>query len=203
MAKFHVAWLKAPLPLFDEYRLATAGIENRALRNSQPRLRAAGVDLRVHIHVGKQDRIRIGQLDPKTGCPRVSADLRIDHADFADEFAARITSGAHHDRLTDRNGAEVTLRNVDHRPNDGRVRDAKQYVAGLRPHSLDRIALENDAVAWRRPFDGDWNGAALFHGDDGCVGNIEVHQPLPRSAPVSPAAASSPGIDRRDVFGGG
>ena len=97
--------------------------------------------------------------------------------------------------------AEVALRKIDHRPDHRGVRDPEQHVAGLRAHAFDGRALEHDAVARRRPFDRDRNGAAFFHGGDHGVGHVEVLEPLPRTAAIGDAAAGGLRIDGGDVFG--
>src|SRR3981189_991587 len=113
MTKLHVAWLEAPLPLLDEYGLTAAGIEDGAFRNGKHRLRTAGVDLRVHIHIRKQRCIGIRQFNPDASCSRLPVQLRIDHIDLSAELAAGKAARPDNDRLTDRESAQITLRDVN------------------------------------------------------------------------------------------
>src|SRR5207247_11259033 len=97
--------------------------------------------------------IRIRQFDPDTRGARVAVHLRIDDRNLAGELAIRKAARLQNDRLSDRDDAEVALRDVHHRPDDGRVGNPEQDVPGLRAHSLDGIALENDTVTRGRPID--------------------------------------------------
>ena len=66
--------------------------------------------------------------------------------------------------LADGDGAEIAFGNVDQRPHDGVVGDPEQDAARLDTHSLDRVALENDAVARCGPLDRCRYGSALLDG---------------------------------------
>src|SRR5258708_32315595 len=113
VAQLDFARLEAALALVDEHGLAAAGVHDSAVGNRQDRLATPGVDLRVDIHVVKQDEVRIRQFDANTRRPRLLVDLRINHLDLPRELAPRKAPGLHGGRLTDGDRAQIAFRDID------------------------------------------------------------------------------------------
>ena len=59
------------------------------------------------------------------------------------------------------------------------VRNTEEHAARLDAHTLNRAALQNDAVARCRPFDGGRHVAGLLNRRNRGFRHIEVYQPLP------------------------
>ena len=66
-------------------------------------------------------------------------------------------------------------------PDDGRIRKAKQRVARVRFHAVDRFALDDDAAARRGPGEGRRHLVRFVHLRDDAVGNIVVFEPSART----------------------
>src|ERR1700738_316770 len=128
MAEFHVARLETALPLVDEYRLAAAGIENGALRNRQHRLRAAGGDFGVGIHVGAQQAIRICKLNADARGTSLSVEMRIDQSDLSAEDTVYKGARAHIELLPDGNSFQIALGDIDQNPHHLMIGNAEQQV---------------------------------------------------------------------------
>jgi hypothetical protein len=179
VAELDLARLESALALVDEHGLTPSGIHHGTLGNGQHRRGTADVDFGIDIHVVDQHQIRIVQFDAQAPGSRLLVDLRIDDVDLPGEFAAGKAAGFHGRRLPHRQHPHVALGHIDDGPDDRMVGDPEQHVARLRPHALDGIALEHDAVARRSPLNGNGNRPAFL---DRCyrrIRYVEIHQPLP------------------------
>ena len=117
------------------------------------RVLLAAENLRLDIHVRPQDQIGVGQLDAHARRARLAIDLRIDDRHMAGEGAIGKAARSDLDRLADAQPRIIMLGDIDQRPDDRKIGDAEQHLAGLGLHSVDGVALENDAVARRGPGD--------------------------------------------------
>ena len=148
------ARLEAPLALVDDDEPAVSAVDHGILGHCQYGLIAAGLDLRLHIHVGQQQHVVVRQLDTHGNRAGGRHEVRIDQCDLALEGFVWKAAHAHRDRLARGHAAEIALGNVDQGPYRGMIRDAEQYLAWHYPHAGDHVALEHDTVARGRPGEG-------------------------------------------------
>ena len=182
--------------------MARAAIDDRTFGNGDHGRAAAAFDDRIGVHIGFQDAVRVGKLDPHAGRARFLVEHGVDEADFAGEGPAGIAARCHRDRLAGRDQTEVALGHVGQHPDHGEIGNAEQNIARLRLHALDHIVLDDKTVARRGPGHGQRALPALFNLRDDFVRNAKIFQPLARPAVLRQAARVTK-AKIGDVLGGG
>src|SRR3989338_2288166 len=88
----HVPRLKHSLPLIDKHDLLGPGVKHGGLRNRED-LARRDRNRGVHVHLGLQDILRVGQDGPHAGRSRRRIKHRVDGADRAFQCLARNGGG--------------------------------------------------------------------------------------------------------------
>src|SRR3989338_4249052 len=88
----HVPRLKHPLPLVDKHDLLGPGVKHGCLRDRED-LARRDRNRGVHVHLGLQDILRVGQDGPHAGRSRRRIKHRVDGADRAFQCLARNGGG--------------------------------------------------------------------------------------------------------------
>ena len=177
--------------------LPRAAVDDGAFGDGHDRLIGAGGDIDIGIHVRQQREIRIGQLDAHAYRARFLHQVRVDHRDLAVEDAARMGARRHLDRLARLQRADVALGDIGHHPNHRVIGDAEQNIAGLEALAVDGIALEDHAVARRRPVDGIGNLPVALDLFDELLRNTEVEQAPARADHARKVVLQSRGRNSR------
>ena len=132
---------------------------------------------------GLSRRSRVGEFDPHAHRARRRIEMRIDQRDLARESSLRRSCAREPSTgWPSRDGSEVALGDIDQRPNNRVVGDAKQHVAGHDPHALEDVTLKHNTVARRGPGEGD--------GD--LPGALDLGQELRRHSVGSTVAGREP-----------
>ena len=102
---------------------------------------------------GRRCVIGIGELDAYARRAGLHVQIRIDGPNVASEESVRVrATRTRHLAVAAR--SQVALGDIGHDPDDGQIGEAEQGVAGLNPHALNDIRLQDVTVTRRGPGDG-------------------------------------------------